>query len=515
MNIPSLKSDQKFFIITCIVGFTAGLIAVALTHVTHALAHLAGTGANIYTWKSFIVGGCFVLTSALLCKRYPFLAGSGIPRTRIQIAMSHGVITVKEWVLKFITTVFALASGVPLGVEAPTIAITAGVGSSLAQRFFKNPRHVRELVYIGCSAGIAAAFNTPIAAVIFTFEEIVGNMSARSMAPILIASLVASVTAASINGENSMFVVTAHKLNHPTELLYYLGLGIAGGIAGPLFVRMIVTVKQISKKMFKHHFITPMLIGFLMTGLFSWINERVPGPGVNLVNDLLTNQVVPWDQLAMLAVLKFVAAAFCYGAGMSGGILLPTIVIGAVFGGLWGQLVYGLHPQTIQLGAYALVGIGTFLAGVIKAPFTSIVLVFEMTRDYRIVLPLMMANLVAWLLAEKQFKGSIYDFMANLDGLDLPSHDEDELHHHNIQEIFRSKPEKLSASPAFSNRIYSDQSISIALAKLSKQKFQKELIVVNRLNPLEQLGVLALEDILQYLQSQKLASEETEQLVSL
>lgn len=503
VKIPTLKTEQKFFLITCFVGLIAGLVAVALTHMAHGLSKWAGTYAVAFTWKSFLVGGVFMTISALMCKRYPYLAGSGIPRTRLQIAMSHGMITAKEWILKFFTTLFALASGVPLGIEAPTIAISAGVGSTLARRFFSNPKQVRELVYIGCSAGIAAAFNTPIAAVIFTMEEIIGNMSARSMAPILIASLVASVTAATINGENSIFIVTAHKLNNPTELFYYLGLGIAAGIAGPLFVRNIVAVKRLSKKVFKHHFLTPMIIGFLITGLFSLIHSRVPGPGIRLVNELLMGQSMPWQELAALALLKFLASAFCYGAGISGGILLPTMVIGAVFGGLWGQMVDHFHPQTIEMGAYALVGIGTFLAGVIKAPFTSIVLVFEMTRDYRIVLPLMLANLVAWLLAEKQFKGSIYDFMANLEGLDLPSHDEDELHQLNIADIYRPEKKILTAPLTYAKKLYPDQSISSALAKLSRQKFQHELVVVNRLNPLEQLGVIRLQDIIQYLQEQE------------
>lgn len=503
MKLPTLKAEQKFFLTTCLVGLIAGLVAVALSHLTHGLSHWAGTYATTFNWRSFLIGGCFVMISGLLCKRYPYLAGSGIPRTRLQIAMSHGVIATKEWVLKFVTTVFTLASGVPLGLEAPTIAISAGVGSTLGRKIFRDPQKLRELVYIGCSAGIAAAFNTPIAAVIFTLEEIVGNMSARSMAPILIASLVASVTAAFFNGENSIFVVTAHKLNHPTELFYYLGLGIAAGVAGPLFVRNIVTVKRLSKKIFKHHLLTPMIIGFLITGAFSWLHPRVPGAGIPLVNELLLGQSLPWQELAALALLKFLASAFCYGAGMSGGILLPTMVIGAVFGSLWGQMAAYFHPQTIQMGAYALVGIGTFLAGVIKAPFTSIVLVFEMTRDYRIVLPLMLANLIAWTLAEMQFKGSIYEFMANLDGLDLPSHDEDELQHMSIAAIFRPKPGELKAPVAFGDRIYADQSVSHALIKLSKQKTHNELLVLNRLNPREQLGTIRLDDILAYLQEKK------------
>ena len=188
---------------------------------------------------------------------------------------------------------------------------------------------------------------------------------------------------------------------------------------------------------------------------------------------------------------------------MSGGILLPTMVIGSVFGTLWGVLSANiLGYNDIQYGAYALVGIGAFLAAVLKTPFTSIVLVFEMTRDYRIVLPLMIANLVAWLVSEKQFKGSIYEYMSNLDGLDLPSHEEDDLH--TIQVGLVYTPEKALHPKAlkYHEMIYPDQTVSVAIDKLKKNKFEQSLIVVNRLNPVEQLGFINLQDILDYLKKQ-------------
>jgi hypothetical protein len=246
-----------------------------------------------------------------------------------------------------------------------------------------------------------------------------------------------------------------------------------------------------------------MLIGLLLTGLFSLYHPLVTGPGVRIINSLLAGEAFDLKILGGIIVLKFLASAFCYGTGMSGGILLPTMVIGAAFGTLWGALsAQVLGYNDIQLGAYALVGIGAFLADVIKAPFTSIVLVFEMTRDYRIVLPLMIANLVAWLMAEKQFKGSIYEYMANLDGLELPAGEEDELNHTEVGSFYKPSPELLSKTLPFGAMIYPDQSVSLALVKLKRGKFEGELVVVNRLNPLEKLGTLRLQDILNHLQSQ-------------
>lgn len=497
-----LSSEQKFLITTVVVGFTAGIVSVALERAIHVLASIGQTHQT-FGVRSFIVGGIYVLLAAWMAKKTPALIGSGIPRTKLLMAIHHGIIHLREWSQKFVTTALTIGAGIPLGLEAPTIAISAGIGSSLGRRLFRDTKKLRDLVHIGCSAGIAAAFNTPIAAVIFTMEEMIGNMNARSMGPILIGSLVASVTASTFHGENSIFIVTAYKLGHPTELVFYLGLGLAAGLAGPLFVRNIVLVKKLSKRIFKHHLITPMLLGLMITGGFSFYDPLVTGSGVRIINELLAGNVFDMKLLAGIIALKFIASAFCYGAGMSGGILLPTMVIGAVFGTLWGSLSGQiLGYDDIQLGAYALVGIGCFLAAVIKAPFTSIVLVFEMTRDYRIVLPLMIANLVAWLLAEKQFKGSIYEYMANLDGLELPAHDEDELHNIPVSAFFKHSPELLPKILPFGAMIYPDQSVSLALVKLKHGKFEGELVVVNRLNPREKLGSLRLQDILSYLQHQ-------------
>lgn len=483
-------------------GFAAGLTAVGIEVTFHFLADIAKS-LGTYQIETFVISSFYIMLAGFLAKKFPFLIGSGIPRTKVLLAVRKGVIDIKEALGKFVATVLTLGSGVPLGLEAPTISISAGVGSFLGQKLFHNPRRLKDLVHIACAAGISAAFKTPIAAVIFTLEEMIGNLNARAFGPILIGSLVASVTASSFTGENSIFIVTSYSLGHPSELIFYLGLGLGAGLAGPLFVRNIIGVKKISKKIFKHHVITPMIMGVLLTGLFSFYHPLIPGSGVRLINELLAGENFEVEVLIGIVLLKFLASAFCYGLGMSGGILLPTMVIGAVFGTLWGVLsATVLNYNDIQIGAYALVGIGAFLAAVLKTPFTSIVLVFEMTRDYRIVLPLMITNLVAWLLAEKQFKGSIYEYMAQLDGLELPTHDEDELNRLEVGFVYRQDSEVLLKPLPYKHMIYPDQSISLALDKLRMTKFETELSVVNRLNPTEKLGLLHLQDILDFLKKQ-------------
>lgn len=225
-RILKLDKNQKFFLLNLLTGVAAGGVAIILHQSIHYLTAFFGTDVG-FTLKSYLLGGVSLFIGSFIStKIMPTCSGSGIPRTKILLSVHHGIIRTKEWLTKIVTSIFSLASGVPLGSEGPTIAIAAGVGSSLGRYFQLSERKVKSLVYAGCSAGIAAAFNTPIAAVIFTMEEIIGNSSAKSMGPILISSLVASVTAAALIGQNSVFSPVHYSFNDPKELLFYLGLGI-------------------------------------------------------------------------------------------------------------------------------------------------------------------------------------------------------------------------------------------------------------------------------------------------
>jgi CIC family chloride channel protein len=428
-------------------------------------------------------------------------AGSGIPRIKILITVHHGIIRTREWMIKFVATFLTLSSGVPLGHEAPTIFIAGGVGSSLARHFNLKEKKVKDLIYVGCSAGIAAAFNTPIAAVIFTLEEIIGTMSTRSMGPILISSLIASVTASTLIGKNSIFTPLQYPFSDSKELFFYLAVGIVAGFAGPLFINNTISVKRMTQKFFKHHRLTPILIAFCFASLLAHFNPEVMGSGLEAINKLLLGHVPEFNELLSLLILKFLACAFCYGSGMSGGIMLPIMFLGAGLGGLFGHLSSMLMGTShIQIGAYCLVGMGAFFASVIRAPLTSIILVFEMTRDYRIVLPLMVANLVSYFIAEKIHHGSIYEAMATFEGYELPSSEEDDvLSHLIVENAFIPAPQQLKAKLTYAEIIYPDQTLSFALTKLRENKGVDHLKVVDRLNPTSVLGKLQLQHVLDYI----------------
>lgn len=506
-KLQDINPEQKFFVLTIITGFVAGIIAILLKVSVHELMHLFGTD-RAFTWISFLIGGLSLMLGGYISSKFmPVCSGSGIPRTKIIIAVHHGVIRSKEWIVKLFTTILSLSSGVPLGYEGPTIAITAGVGSSLARKFSFKERKVKELMYVGSAAGIAAAFGTPIAAVLFVLEEMIGNMKTKSMGPILISSLIASVTASALMGQNSMFTPLSYSLNSPVELIFYLALGVMTGVMGPFFVDNILAVKKLTKRFFKHHQMMPILFSFLIVGLASLVTSEILGNGLETVNKILQGEIVDLQLIIVLIILKFITCAFCYGAGISGGILMPVLFLGASIGALFGYLAnHTLGLSEIQLGAYALVGMGAFFASVIRTPFTSVILVFEMTRDYRIILPLMLGNLVAYFVSSKISHGSIYETMSRYEGIELPSHDEeDTLMNITVEHVYQKIDKKLTKPLPFAELIYLDQSLSYAIVKLKRLGGQHPLVVVDRLDPLHQHGTLTLAQVFDYLQSQTLA----------
>lgn len=450
-----------------------------------------------------------MIGSFISTKIMPTCAGSGVPRTKVLLAVHHGIISTKEWLTKIVTTVFSLSSGVPLGSEGPTIAIAAGIGSTLGRKFKLPERKVKQLVHAGCSAGIAAAFNTPIAAVIFTMEEIIGSTSAKSMGPILISSLIASVTAAALIGQNSVFTPVHYSFTYASELFFYLLLGAISGLIGPLFISFIITIKRLGRKYFRHHKFSLIMFSFFLTGALSMVVPVVPGNGLAVVNELLHGKIPSYEFLALILVFKFIACAICYGAGISGGILMPVLFIGAALGGVFGSLsVYLLELKEVEIGAYCLVGMGAFFASVIRTPFTSVILVFEMTRDYKIVMPLMLASLVSYFLSERLSKGTVYEKIAIFEGYELPSHEEEDLLTNMTVESVYTPAAWISDVPlVYQAIIYPDQSLSYALLKLKKLGAKKKLKVVDRLNPNQVLGEISMQSIFDHIEKVETAEQ--------
>ncbi|CAM9955007.1 unnamed protein product, partial [Chrysoparadoxa australica] len=377
-----------------------------------------------FGWGAFAI----LISGYLTTRHFPGTSGSGIPGVRVGLAVYHGRITFGQTIMKFITSVLSLSTGFSLGREGPTAAISAGIGSWFGQVFHLSKRKVKSLVAIGAAGGIAAAFNTPIAAVVFTLEEIVGDLNAKMLGNIVISSVVASITAHVLTGNNPTFQALEHKLGHPSELALYVIVGITTAVMGPLWVKSVLWARQFSLRVFKGHRLTIIMFTFLIIAGISHLQPEALGSGHDTIEVALLNLLKDWKFLLGLYVLKFVATTLCYGSGVSGGLFLPTLLMGATLGSLCGAVFDIMMPELqLNIGAFALVGMGAYFASVIRAPFTSIIMVFEMTRDYHIILPLMIANMVSYYISSKLHEGSIYESISEQDGIHLPTKEDNEI----------------------------------------------------------------------------------------
>lgn len=424
----SANEERTYFALTMITALLSAATAVGLSKVTHSLINYFGTNKP-FELKSFLFGGLAVFISGYISTRkYPSTSGSGIPGVRVALAVFHGKIPLKDTLAKFVTSALSLSSGMSLGREGPTAAISAGIGSFFGQQFKLSKRKVKALVAIGSAGGIAAAFNTPIAAVVFTLEEVVGDLNAKVLGNIIISSVVASIAAHLMMGNQPTFQSLNYSLGHPAELLLYVIVGLGSSLVGPLWTKSVLWTRDFNNKVFKGHRLTIIMVTFLLIGIISYIQPDALGSGHDTIEEALLSLLKDWKFLLFLFILKFLATTLSYGSGVSGGLFLPTLLMGAILGSLFGSLFEILFPQLgLNIGAFALVGMGSYFVSVIRVPFTSIIMIFEMTRDYNIILPLMVANIVSYYISSKLHEGSIYESISEQDGIHLPTKEDAEI----------------------------------------------------------------------------------------
>ncbi len=424
----AVNEERTYFALTLIVGMIAALVAVGLHKATHFLVEFFGTN-DTFDLRAFAWGGLAVFTSGYLTTRhFPGTGGSGIPGVRVALAVFHGKITILQTFMKIITSVLSLSSGFSMGREGPTAAIAAGIGSYFGQIFHLSKRKVKALVAIGAAGGISAAFNTPIAAVVFTLEEIVGDLNAKVLGNIVISSVIASIGAHMLMGNNPTFEALKFTLNHPIELIPFALVGLASAIMGPLWTKSVLWTRNFNMKIFKGHRLSIIMVTFLIIAIISYLRPEVLGSGHDTIEVALQSLFKDWRFLLSLLLLKFVATTLCYGSGVSGGLFLPTLLMGATLGSLCGTFFEIFIPgQSFNIAAFALVGMGSYFVSVIRAPFTSIIMVFEMTRDYQVILPLMLANIISYYISSKLHDGSIYESISEQDGVHLPTKEDNEI----------------------------------------------------------------------------------------
>jgi chloride channel protein, CIC family len=415
------REEQMILILSLIIGALTGAAVVAFILVTER------AGMRVYpvgsaAWRRVLIPVLGSLGMGILLYRYfPDARGSGVPQTKTALFARDGVISLRTIVGKFICTAGTLACGIPLGREGPSVQVGGGIASMLGRFLGLSPKNVKKLIPVGAAAAIAAAFNTPLAAVLFTLEEVVGDLNAPVMGAVVLASATAWVVLRLLLGDNPLFKVPQYHLVHPLEFAIYALLGVAGGIISVAFTKLLLAIRARFLRFPQWTVWFQPVAGGLVVGLMGWFVPQVLGVGYGYVGDVL-NGGMALKLMVLLIALKIVAVSTSYGSGNAGGIFGPSLFIGAMLGGSIGTIAHHFLPMhTATPGAYALVGMGTVFAGVVRAPMTSVLMIFETTRDYSVIVPLMISNLVSLFISSRLQHRTIYDELSMQDGIHLPT----------------------------------------------------------------------------------------------
>ena len=418
----SEHEDKVLLVLTLIIGALVGLVVVAFILLTENLGGRLYPPGGAAAWRRLLIPLIGSLGTGFLLYRYfPNARGSGIPQTKVALFLRDGYIGFRTVAGKFSLCSVSLASGIALGREGPSVQVGAGLASVLGRKMGLGTASVKALVPAGAAAALAAAFNTPISAVLFSLEEVMGDMQAPVLGSIVLASATSWIVLHLVLGDEPLFHVPAYQLVHPIEFLWYAVLGLAGGLVSVCFVKLLLWQRR--------HFMTmPAAIqwalpgvGGLTVGILGWFFPNVLGVGYGVVGQALNGHLL-LTTMALLVALKIVATATCYASGNAGGIFGPSLFIGAMMGGAVGGVGHLLMPDyTGSVGAYALVGMGAAFAGIVRVPLTSVIMIFEITRDYSIIVPLMIANLVSYFVSSRLQEEPIYEALMHQDGVSLPS----------------------------------------------------------------------------------------------
>ncbi len=440
-------SDTQRFAVLCIfAGLLCGLTAVAFHLSIHHLFHWLWHEAESRDPMQFaaILLGAPTLAGLLvgIGVRFfaPEAAGSGIPQTKAAYYNKGGKISLRSGVWRFFLGALYVGFGNSLGREGPTVHISTAITSRIGRWAFRDPARVQSMAPVGMAAGIAAAFNAPLSALTFVFEELLDNFSMKALGGMVVAVVVAAAVSRSLLGEDP--VITAHMAeNYKTSawMLVALPLGVAAGLIGHAFVRSTLGLRG----WFQHRRWLPSwfrpatgglacgvlgLTAWYVTGQLGDARSSVFSIGYDSLEAAFENTLTV-RILAVLLGLKFLAVVLNYASGGSGGLFSPTLFLGGMLGGIVGAGLANVHhlgnwipmfpTDDKVIGGCVLLGMGAMFAAVVRCPFTSLIIIFEMTGNYSLILPLMAGNMIAWRIAKGLQPVSIYNALLLQDGITL------------------------------------------------------------------------------------------------
>jgi CIC family chloride channel protein len=449
------QTEQIYMVVVAVViGLLGGLCAVGFRLLVRFLNDVFWREGqytieylyNLPVWWKVLAPSLGGLVVGFIVWRFAREAkGHGVPEVMEAVALRGGRIRPRVVIAKMLASGVSIGSGGSVGREGPIVQIGSALGSSIGQWLNVDQRRLRTLVGCGAAAGIAATFNAPVAGALFAVEVILGDFAVTQFSPIVISSVAGTVVSHRFLGDFPAFEVPVYRLVHANELFAYAGLGILAGFVALAFIRALYGTEDLFEKLRVPTPVKAMVGGVLIGVIGIWV-PHIFGVGYEAINEALNGNIV-WQFMLLLVVVKVLAVSITIGSGGSGGVFAPSLFIGAMLGGAAGTVVHTLWPaSTAAPGAYALVGMGAVVAAGTHAPITAILIIFELTGSYTIILPLMISCIIATLLATRMQRASIYTLKLLRRGVDIQRGKAvNVLQHVRVREVMR--PEIVTVSP--------------------------------------------------------------------
>ncbi len=426
-GLISIREEQFFLVLAIAIGLLAGFCVVIFrVAIGWARLWLLGSSMHPSAPRVVLVPALMglVIAFVMICF-FPRVRGSGVNQTKGALYIYDGYIGADTVVGKFVLSALAIGSGQSLGPEDPSLQIGAGLASSLGRWLKLSKERLRLVAPVGAAAGLAAAFNAPITAVLFVIEEVIGRWSAGILGAVVLSAISSVVVERWFLGDEPLFRVPQYHLEHAGELVAYAFLGVVGGVTSLVFVKVIKNLRPKLRRLPQWSlYLQPGVAGLLIGFIAIWY-PQVMGAGYEWI-DLAMHNRFPWEVLGIIAGLKLLSTVLSFTTGTPGGLFAPVLFMGAMLGGSVAMLEQQLFPTlAVPVGAYALVGMGALFAGILRAPMTSVFMILEVSGNYSIILPVIICNTISYLISRGFQEVPLFDLLSRQDGLDLPSLEEE------------------------------------------------------------------------------------------
>jgi len=422
-----VQGERFFLLLAIFIGIFSGL-AVVCFRITIEFLRIQLFGSSLTpTFPRILLAPALtgLVIALLVMLVFPRVRGSGVNQTKSALYVDDGYIPFRTAIGKFICSALAISSGQSLGPEDPSLQVGASIASALGRRLELTRERLRLIAPVGAAAGLAAAFNAPISAILFVIEEVIGRWTAGLLGAIILSAVASVVVSRYVLGSEPLFRIPAVEFIAPSELLAYAALGIVGAVASVAFAKAIQVLRPRMKALPRWvQLFQPAMAGLIIGAIAMAGRPEVMGAGYEFMDQAMHDQF-PWKIMAILAGLKILTTVISFVSGTPGGMFAPTLFIGAMLGGAVGGVERLFIPHlTVSIGTYALVGMGVLFAGFLRAPMTSVFMVLEVSGNYSIIVPVILANTLSYLISRNLQPTPIFDLLSQQDGMGLPSMEE-------------------------------------------------------------------------------------------